>query len=61
MPLLLGFSGGYLVPAEDSTEKAIWNYGGKCEESFEGILFLFLFFWGEEEGSFIIVHYRRNG
>jgi hypothetical protein len=44
-PLLLGFSGGYFVPAKDSTKKAIWNNGGKCEESFEGIYFFILFVW----------------
>jgi hypothetical protein len=45
-PLLLGFYGGYFVPAKDSTEKAVWNHGGECEESFEGIYFFFTFFWG---------------
>ena len=41
LPLLLGIFGGYLIPAENSTEKAIWDHGGECEESFKGIYFLF--------------------
>jgi hypothetical protein len=43
LPLLLGIFGGYLIPAEDSTEKALWDHGGECEESFEGI-YIFSFF-----------------
>lgn len=63
-PLLLGFSRGYFVPAKDSTEKAIWNHGGECEEGFEGIYFFLLIFlgWGvRREGvSFIIMLYERE-
>lgn len=58
-PLLLGFSRGYFVPAKDSTEKAIWNHGGECEESFEGIYFFFTYFFGmggEKRGGFF--HYN---
>lgn len=34
----LGFSGGDTVLAKNSTEKTVWNHGGKCEKSSKGIL-----------------------
>lgn len=34
---LSGLSRRYFVPVEDSTEETLWNNGGECEESFEGI------------------------
>lgn len=33
---LIGFSGGHIILAKDSTEKTIWNDGGQCQESSKG-------------------------
>ena len=48
--LILGLSGRYFVPVEDPTEETLWNNGGECEESFEGIqklnFFFLVFLWG---------------
>lgn len=43
---ILGHSGRYFIPVEDSTEETLWNNGGKCEESIEGIRKLIFFFFG---------------
>lgn len=37
----LGFFGGYLILAENSSEEAIWYYGRWCKESSEGMLLCF--------------------
>lgn len=44
----LGFSGGDTVLAKNSTEKTVWNHGGKCEESSKGILGFFFSFFGKK-------------
>ena len=56
----LGFFGGYLIFAEDSSEEALWYYGRWCKESSEGILCFWRYISMNEFHRHGLIHFHLN-